>query len=163
MSHVEKNKPSGCDNSSSQAGTDDLLWHEIRRIGSHPDNAAAVIGQLLEKLQELVWIEKDIFGIHMAMEEAIINAIRHGNCCHQEKTVEVEIKVFTDQFFARITDQGKGFDLSDVPDPTLDENLDNTSGRGVKLIQSFMDRADYNQAGNSVELTKRKSIEEESP
>lgn len=161
MSPAKRNTNERCGDSALPLTTAPLLWHEIRRIGSHPDNASRVIGSLLEKLQELDWVEKDIFSIHMAMEEAIINAIRHGNCCCQEKTVEIEIKIYRDQFFARITDQGTGFDPSAVPDPTLDENLDSTSGRGVKLIQSFMDRAAYNQTGNSVELIKQRLIEKE--
>ena len=92
----------------------------------------------------------------MAVEEAVMNAIMHGNDQDLSKKVSVVLQLDSDQFYAKITDEGKGFCLEDVPDPTADENLEKTCGRGVKLIQTFVDECHYNDAGNSVELIKRR-------
>lgn len=95
----------------------------------------------------------------MAMEEAIMNAITHGNHCCPDKDVHVEIAISDSNFTAKITDQGCGFNPEDVPDPTEDENLEKTSGRGVMLMKNFVDEVHYNEKGNSVELVKQKSAQ----
>ena len=113
--------------------------------------------RLLNEMQKFDWQQQDVFGVHMAMEEAIMNAIRHGNQDDVDKKVHIVIKLAEDQFYAKIADQGEGFNLDNVPDPTLEENLEKTSGRGVMLMHNFVDRVQYNDAGNSVELFKAKS------
>lgn len=133
------------------------FWEFDRKISSDPDNCAKIIGLLLEQLEKFEWSNRDVFAIHMAMEESILNAIRHGNQCSPDKTVHIRIEINDQKFYSQITDQGDGFDLEKVPDPTLEENLDKTSGRGVMLIKTFMDQVVYNEVGNSVELIKAKS------
>ena len=86
-----------------------------------------------------------------------MNAIKHGNGLDCEKQVHIEIKITESDFYARITDDGDGFDLEAVPDPTADENLEKTSGRGVMLIKNFVDKVAYNEKGNSIELFKSKT------
>ena len=68
------------------------------------------------------------------------------------------IALSADQFYAKITDQGDGFDPDSIPDPTLDENINKNCGRGVTLMRNFVDEVDYNEKGNSVELKKSKTI-----
>ena len=92
----------------------------------------------------------------MAMEEAVMNAIKHGNKRDPSKHVHVIVNLSDTQFYAQVTDQGLGFDPDDVPDPTLEENLEKTSGRGLMLMKNFVDTVQYNEIGNSVELTKVK-------
>ena len=132
-------------------------WKYDQRIVSDPNNCAIVIRELVQQLEQSGWENKDVFGIHMAMEEAIMNAIEHGNQSDPAKRVHIVIELADDRFEARITDQGDGFDLDDVPDPTADENLEKTSGRGVMLIQHFVDQVCYNEVGNSVHLVKQRS------
>ncbi len=132
-------------------------WKFEIRIPSEPDCSAKVIHELLDQLEKNGWSNKDTFGIHMAMEEAMMNAIRHGNHCAPDKEVEILIELSKDRFYAKITDQGCGFNPEELPDPTDDENLEKTSGRGVMLIKSFVDDAAYNEKGNSLELTKMRS------
>ena len=93
----------------------------------------------------------------MAMEEAILNAIRHGNQCQPDTFVHIVIELDAVQFTGTVTDEGAGFDPEDVPDPTDDSNLDKCTGRGVMLIKHFVDKATYNACGNSVSLSKKKS------
>ena len=59
-----------------------------------------------------------------------------------------------------ITDEGPGFHLSEVPDPTADENLERPCGRGLMLIRAFMDEVSYNESGNQVRLVKRRTRQE---
>lgn len=139
-----------------------MPWKYDRKIGSDPNNCAVVIEGLLDQLEEFDWGNRDSFAIHMAMEEAIMNAICHGNQRCEKKQVHIEMELDDQRFFARITDEGEGFKLEDVPDPTEDENLNNTSGRGVAMIQHFVDNVDYLGVGNVVELTKTKSESTES-
>lgn len=133
------------------------IWRYDQRIPSEPDYCTKVITLVLEQLEKTKWNNKDTFGIHMAMEEAIMNAIHHGNACAPDKTVHVVIEIFDDRFYAKITDQGCGFDPDDLPDPTEDENVEKDCGRGVMLIMNFVDVVVYNAKGNSVELTKHRS------
>jgi serine/threonine-protein kinase RsbW len=133
------------------------VWCLENSIESDPDNCMRVIEMLLPQLEAYQWSNRDTFGIHMAMEEAIMNAIRHGNQSDPKKRVHIRINVSGPRFYSKITDEGTGFDLADVPDPTLEENLEKTSGRGVMLIKSFVDVVKYNEIGNSVELEKVKA------
>ncbi|MFT5300066.1 MAG: serine/threonine-protein kinase RsbW [Mariniblastus sp.] len=132
-------------------------WNYDNSIPSEPDYCAKIIHLILDELEKHGWSNKDVFGIHMAMEEAIMNAIRHGNHCAPDKDVQVEISILSDRFYAKITDQGCGFDPTAIPDPTDDENVEKSSGRGVMLIKNFVDEIVYNDLGNSLELTKLKS------
>lgn len=133
-------------------------WKFEQRIPSEPDVCAQIIATLLEQLERTKWSNKDIFGIHMAVEEAILNAIHHGNKCSPTKDVHLMIKICDKEFYASVTDQGSGFDPDEVPDPTAEENLENASGRGVMLIKNFVDEVVYNAKGNSVELRKLKTV-----
>ncbi len=132
-------------------------WKYDKHVPSEPDVCSKIIEILLGQLEVAGWTSKDVFGIHMAMEEAIMNAIRHGNQCAADKKVHVLIAISADQFYAKITDQGCGFDPDAVPDPTSDENIGRTSGRGVLLMKNFVDEIAYNEKGNSVELKKSRT------
>ena len=132
-------------------------WKYDQHVPSEPDVCGKIVELLLDQLQAAGWVNKDVFGIHMAMEEAIMNAIRHGNQCSADKKVHVLIAISADQFYSKVTDEGDGFDPCKVPDPTLDENIGKTCGRGVVLMKSFVDEVIYNDKGNSVELKKSRT------
>ena len=131
-------------------------WTLERRIPSDPDICAKLMQSLIDALEEFGWAEREVFGIRMAMEEAIVNAIRHGNQCSPDKSVELTMSVDDQEFNATITDQGDGFDPDKVPDPTDDDNLERSCGRGLVLIKNYSDEVTYNQTGNSVTLKKIK-------
>ena len=101
----------------------------------------------------------DIFGIHLAIEEALINAVKHGNNADERKEVKIDYSITPENFDISITDQGSGFDSDGVPDPCLEENLLKMTGRGVLLMKSYMDSVEYSRSanGNCVRMTKRKS------
>lgn len=98
--------------------------------------------------------EREIFSIKLALEEALVNAIKHGNQMDRLKNVRVAYQLFADRFEVRITDDGGGFDPGDVPDPTAFENLERPCGRGLMLMRHYMTEVAYNERGNSVAMSK---------
>ena len=132
-------------------------WTFDESISSHVDEASAVIRELVAQLKKGNWSDKDLFAIHMASEEALMNAVKHGNEHDETKSVHVLMILNESEFYARIEDEGVGFDPNNVPNPCDDCNLDKTSGRGVLLIRKFVDDVVYNQAGNVIEFRKNRS------
>lgn len=98
----------------------------------------------------------DAFAVKLALEEALANAIKHGNRNDPRKLVEVRIRVTDEEVRITVCDEGAGFDLGAVPDPTLDENLTKPFGRGVMLMRTYMTHVEYNDAGNCVTMIKRR-------
>jgi len=109
---------------------------------------------LLEELQSKGFSEVAIFAVRLAIEEALNNAIRHGNAMDPNKTAELVYEVTDDNVDIRISDEGPGFDYKQVPDPTLDENLDKPTGRGLMLMRAYMDVVEYNDKGNELHMVK---------
>jgi serine/threonine-protein kinase RsbW len=101
--------------------------------------------------------ETDQFAVKLAVEEALVNAIKHGNQLDPDKRVRVQYSVADDHFRIRITDEGPGFNPEDLPDPTADDFLERPCGRGVLLIRSFMTTVDFHGRGNEVEMSKAKT------
>jgi len=133
----------------------DGIWRREVELPSERGVSRLVTDELLEQLGRHGWSPSDIFAIHLAAEEAIVNAIVHGNKLDPAKQVQVSCEVGPELVRIRITDQGAGFDPAQVPDCTLEERLEVPSGRGVMLMKSFMTRIEYNAKGNSVLLEKR--------
>jgi serine/threonine-protein kinase RsbW len=107
-----------------------------------------------EALRAHQYSPQEIFSIKLALEEALVNAIKHGNQMDRSKTVQVAYRVTPERFDVLVADQGTGFDPADVPDPTAAENLERPSGRGVMLMKHYMNEVGYNKSGNSVCMTK---------
>lgn len=130
---------------------------EIERVlESDPKQCAELVRELLEMLEMEKWTQDEMFAIRMAVEEAVMNAIKHGNSADRAKKVQVFIRIEPKRFYAKVSDEGGGFCPDDVPDPTKEANLEKTSGRGVMLMKSFVDECRYNACGNSVELVKHR-------
>jgi serine/threonine-protein kinase RsbW len=118
---------------------------------------AAITGvyqQILPGLKANSFSEEDIFAIHLAMEEAFINAIKHGNKDEQSKAVKIDYAIEADKIEICMTDEGDGFDPEVIPDPRYGDNLYKPAGRGMLLMKSFMDVVEYNKEGNSVRMIR---------
>jgi serine/threonine-protein kinase RsbW len=113
--------------------------------------------QVLDALRDLGWEYRDLFGIEMALEESITNAIRHGNKLDPDKLVKVVCKISAERFWLQVRDEGEGFCPEEVPDCTAMENLETCSGRGVMLIRAFMNKVEYNPCGNCVTMEKERT------
>ncbi len=147
-------------------------------------NDVELIWPLIEQLQSSLppWTHPDQMQIGMALDEAITNAIYHGNlevesklkdseedAFYQlvkqrnsetpfcERVVKIEATFAPNEFQISITDQGPGFEPGDVPDCREEENLTKLSGRGLFLIRSFMDEVSHNKTGNRITLVKRRN------
>lgn len=113
------------------------------------------VQELIEQaLQSCGYTEHDIFSIKLALEEALVNAIKHGNQLDPDKRVFVVFHVSPQRFDIRITDEGAGFNPEDVPDPTAIENLERPCGRGLLLMRGFMTEVEYHGRGNIVTMSK---------
>jgi serine/threonine-protein kinase RsbW len=123
-------------------------------IPSDPAEARRVQDAVEELLQTRNATAKDIFSIRLALEEALINAIKHGNQMDRDKTVSITYAVQADRFEIHITDQGNGFEPADIPDPTAVENIERPCGRGLMLMRHYMTEVTYNPQGNSVRMAK---------
>ncbi len=102
--------------------------------------------------------EDEIFRISMAVREAAVNAVLHGNSYDPEKRVTASFEATGDDLIIRISDQGKGLDPDTLPDPLAPENLLRGSGRGIFLIRSFMDEVKFRQLHPGTELTLVKHL-----
>ena len=123
-------------------------------IPSDLAEARRIQGEIEQALQAVEFSETEIFAVRLALEEALVNAIKHGNQMDESKKVYITFTVTTERFDIVIADEGPGFDPNDVPDPTDPENLERPCGRGLLLMRHYMTDIRYNGRGNSVTLSK---------
>lgn len=118
--------------------------------------AAAVVAEFIQR----AGLGDDAaFGIDMAVREAVTNAVVHGNKEDLEKAVDLILKSSPEAVEIIVHDQGAGFNPKEVPDPTKEENLLKTSGRGIFFMRSFMDEVDWlirPEGGTTVRMLKRR-------
>ncbi len=114
-----------------------------------------VQAQILDEVYKQKFNSDSVFAIKLALEESLINAVKHGNKNDPNKNVHVEAIISPRQVDLIIEDEGPGFDRTKVPDPTAPENLEKASGRGILLIESYMTSVDYSHNGRRVHMVKR--------
>jgi serine/threonine-protein kinase RsbW len=133
---------------------DEWIWHLEESFPSRTTEAKRILESILARLEGENWFPHDIFGVHLALEEALVNAVKHGNRMDEAKSVHVEVKLSPERLYVRIRDEGPGFKMEEVPDCTEDENLEKASGRGIMLMRNFMSFVEYNDVGNMVTMEK---------
>ena len=94
--------------------------------------------KVLEAAENAGFEEEDLHKIGMAIRECMVNAVVHGNRYNARKKVYLGIETTADRIAITIRDEGEGFDMNALPDPLAEENLLRQSGRGLLLIQAFM-------------------------
>jgi len=120
------------------------------------DAIGAFMTRLLDEAREAGVSESASFAIRLAIEEAITNAFVHGHKDVDEDTpIRVEYRVSGSGVEVAVEDRGPGFEPDALADPTLDENLDKPSGRGVMLMRAYMHEVGFNQRGNRVVMRYR--------
>ncbi len=124
------------------------------RIPSDPAEARRVQDEIEQLLKDYRCGEREIFGIKLALEEALVNAIKHGNQMDRSKKVHILCQVSHERIEVHIADEGPGFDPGDVPDPTAVENLERPCGRGLWLMRHYMNEVSFSERGNSVRMCK---------
>jgi serine/threonine-protein kinase RsbW len=98
---------------------------------------------------------EEVFAIRLAVEEALLNAVIHGNKFDPAKEVHVTFTIEANDFNIRIQDEGNGFKPDGIPDPTHTPNADKLVGRGLLLMRHFMDAVRFNAKANIVTLTRK--------
>ena len=102
--------------------------------------------------------DEEVMKISMAVREAAVNAVLHGNAYDPDKKVILAFERTAHDLVISIRDQGKGLDASKIPDPLAPENLMKTSGRGIFLIRSFMDVVEIHPSHTGTELKMIKHV-----
>jgi serine/threonine-protein kinase RsbW len=97
------------------------------------------------------------FKLRVALSEALANAIIYGNRNNSDKSVEVKVVVTSQTVEVYVSDEGDGFNPADIPNPTLPEGLEQTSGRGLFLIREMVDEVRFNEKGNSICMMMRRA------
>jgi len=104
--------------------------------------------------------EEELFGIDMAVREAIANAVIHGNKLDETKLVEINVKSSLEYLEVSVHDQGQGFNPETISDPTKEENILKSSGRGIFFMRNFFDEVDWSTSpggGTTVRMIKRRA------
>lgn len=111
------------------------------------------VEEILKRINQSLHFPEDKFiNLLIAVSEALVNAIVHGNHLDTLKKVFLNIS-YNDNFITvRVQDEGGGFDASQIPDPTLDENLLREHGRGLFIIKSLVDKCSVNTTSNGTEV-----------
>lgn len=113
-----------------------------------------LIPRLLKKFKAASMHDDDMFVLQLALEEALVNAIKHGNKMNPDLLVAVTIQLSSDEIVITIKDKGEGFDHEVVSNPTQEENINRLSGRGVFLIKNLMDTVEYFDQGSGIRMVK---------
>ena len=145
---------SGRSGSSRNHNNKDRAKKIVIKVPSEIGYLSKVSSEILESLAPYRMDEAALFDIRLCVEEAVWNAIVHGNHCDKSLSVEITYRVEQDKLNIEVADSGKGFDHARLPDPTKDENLTRNNGRGVYLIKRLMDVVEYNESGNKIKMVK---------
>ncbi len=119
--------------------------------------AERVFKRILAGLKANGFSTEDIFAVHLGLEEAFINAVRHGNKSNPNKKVNITFDIKPDKAEICLQDQGEGFNPDSIPDPTSPDNIFKIGGRGLFLIRSYMDATAFNEKGNRICMVKYNS------
>jgi serine/threonine-protein kinase RsbW len=134
-------------------------WSFDKFLPSDLDVGHAAIEELMTALGSAGWEGMDLFRIQMAIEEAVVNAIEHGNKKALDKKIRLVFDVTPEKAVMTISDEGAGFDHRNVADPTTEELIDKPRGRGVMLMRELMNEVHFNEVGNQEVMIKLRSPE----
>ena len=129
-------------------------WQCDRLISNDAVVGRRLLEDLLQQLEAHHWSWRDIFAVHLAVEEALANAIRHGNALDANKHVRFRCWLSPERVRVEIVDEGPGFDPEGLPDPTDASRIGCPCGRGVMLMRAFMSHVEFRDRGNYVVLEK---------
>ena len=130
-------------------------------IASTFENKEKLIDSIMTKLHTSGYIAPSTnTGVRLCLDEGIVNAIRHGNNKDPEKTVTAHLFGNDRKWGIQISDQGEGFAPEEVPDQNNEESRYLEGGRGVFLMNHYMDEVGYYHRGTLLFLTKNKAVNE---
>jgi serine/threonine-protein kinase RsbW len=114
-----------------------------------------VLEYLIKRVEKLGVCKPEQSNLFVALDEAFVNAVKHGNKYDARKLIRITADVSNSEARFTIEDEGEGFDVNTIPNPLEPENLFKTSGRGVLFIYNIMDEVQYNDRGNRLTMVKK--------
>lgn len=114
-----------------------------------------ILNYLIKRVEKVGIVNPQTSNLFVALDEAFVNAVKHGNKFDTRKLVRITADVSPEEARFTIEDEGEGFDVNAIPDPLDPENLFKTSGRGVLFIYNIMDEVKYNERGNRLTMIKK--------
>ncbi|HXG84482.1 MAG TPA: ATP-binding protein [Pyrinomonadaceae bacterium] len=118
----------------------------------------SILDYLTKRVEKIGTGGGDNSHLFIALDEAFVNAVKHGNKFDSQKNVRIAAEISKKEARFTFEDEGEGFDVASIPDPRDPENLFKTSGRGVLLIHNIMDEVRYNERGNRLEMIKKSEV-----
>jgi len=138
---------------------DPIFSHVHEKIEFELPSDLALMNGVLDYLQERVaklgLIRPERSNLLVALDEAFVNAVKHGNKNDPTKLLKITAELSPQEASFTVEDEGEGFAVHEIPNPCDPENLFRASGRGVLLIYNIMDEVEYNAQGNRVKMVKR--------
>lgn len=125
-------------------------------ISSEARDAHRIRDHVALRLREGGYPERDVIDVLQALDEALVNAIKHGNRCDCQKQLRISFCVDQDCFQICIEDEGEGFDPSSIADPLSPEHLETPCGRGLLMMRHYMSEVSYLEPGNAVMMVKKR-------
>ncbi len=140
-------------------------WHEKIEfeVPSQISLMHSILDYLMKRVEKSGIVNLENSNLFIALDEAFVNAVKHGNKYDATKLVRITAEVSTVEARFTIEDEGEGFNVAEIPDPTDTENLFKTSGRGVLIIHNVMDEVRYNERGNRLEMVKKSQARNPEP
>jgi serine/threonine-protein kinase RsbW len=135
---------------------EDLLLRLDMTLPGTVEGIKPVVDSVMEIVREMGCAEGSEVEVELALVEALANAVRHGCRSDPGKTIECVVACDKDRgMLIIIRDPGEGFDPSQIPDPTVGENIYSTSGRGIYLINQLMDEVCFEKGGTEIRMRKK--------
>lgn len=128
---------------------------QMIKLASEPKNVSRIEKFVQRVLADLKLSDEVFANILISVTEAVTNAITHGNQSDKSKMVHVAHSRKNQFLVFKITDEGKGFDYQNLPDPTTPDNLLKLGGRGVFLMRQLSDQVSFSNNGSTVEILFR--------
>jgi serine/threonine-protein kinase RsbW len=133
-----------------------------KTISSRLEAIPGVISCVVEKLNESALDKETISQVKPALQEAMVNAVKHGNKMDPALAVRVGIELEPEQLIIQVADEGEGYDYKNIPSPVEPQNLEKLKGRGIYLIKHLMDKVEFLKNGSTIRMIKylkREAIE----
>ncbi len=129
------------------------IWLEMS-LRSEVSAISPFVDTLIRLIKKFRWVTQDEEDIEVALYEVLANAVIHGNHEDPDRQVRVSCRCGTDEISIVVRDEGQGFDIGEVPDPTAPENISSSRGRGIYLMRTLMDEVHFAGGGTVVYMRK---------
>jgi serine/threonine-protein kinase RsbW len=113
-----------------------------------------LLSDTFKEIKKIPLDDKVLHDIKLSLQEALVNAIKHGSRLDRTLPVRLDVEARQDSLVMTVTDQGEGFDTARLLDPTQPSNLQRLSGRGIFLIRNLMDGVEFFDGGRKIRMVK---------